>query len=161
MHARAHAKLKIETLVNEYRKVLADGKKGSYNEERVKIAFILPLLEALGWNPRTDEVLLEQATLTGRADFGLRTGGNTQIFVETHSEHLLLRLQSHVASGDLSPNDISIFYVFVNDEGKKEAVNLPLNDKGIFLTEWPEGFFPERLNEAKRLAKASLLRKEK
>jgi len=64
---------------------LASGKKSQYNEERTKIAFILPVLEVLGWNPRTDEVLPEQATLTGRADFGLRIGGKTKIYVEIKS----------------------------------------------------------------------------
>lgn len=76
------ARRRIHNLVEDYMRVLADGKKESFNEERVKIAFIVPMLEALGWNPRTDEVLPEQATLTGRADFGLRVGRRTKIFVE-------------------------------------------------------------------------------
>lgn len=76
------ARRRIHNLVEDYMRVLAAGKKESFNEERVKIAFIVPMLEALRWNPRTDEVLPEQATLTGRADFGLRVGGRTKIFVE-------------------------------------------------------------------------------
>lgn len=76
------ARRRIHSLVEDYMRVLAAGRKESFNEERVKIAFIVPMLEALGWNPRTDEVLPEQATLTGRADFGLRVGGRTKIFVE-------------------------------------------------------------------------------
>ena len=82
---KAEAKRRIHNLVEDYMTVLAKGKKDAYNEERVKIAFIVPLLEVLGWNPRTDEVLPEQATLTGRADFGLRCGGRTKIFVEMKS----------------------------------------------------------------------------
>ena len=83
--AKIEGKRRIHNLVEDYMRVLADGKKESFNEERVKIAYILPLLEGLGWNPRTDEVLPEQATLTGRADFGLRVGGRTKIFVEMKS----------------------------------------------------------------------------
>jgi len=79
------AKRRIHNLVEDYMRVLAAGKKESFNEERVKIAFIVHMLEALGWNTRTDEVLPEQATLTGRADFGLRVGGRTKIFVEVKS----------------------------------------------------------------------------
>lgn len=82
---KSEAKRRIHSLVEDYMAVLAKGKKDAYNEERVKIAFVLPLLEALGWNPRTDEILPEQATLTGRADFGLRAGGRTKIFVEMKS----------------------------------------------------------------------------
>lgn len=76
------ARRRIHNLVEDYMRVLASGKKESFNEERVKIAFMVPFLEALGWNPRTDEVLPEQATLTGRADFGLRLSGRTKIFIE-------------------------------------------------------------------------------
>ena len=79
---KIEAKRRIHNLVEDYMHVLAAGKKESFNEERVKIAFIVPFLDALGWNPRTDEVLPEQATLTGRADFGLRVGGRTKVFVE-------------------------------------------------------------------------------
>jgi type I restriction-modification system DNA methylase subunit len=82
---KAEAKKRVHVLVEDYKDIIAKGKKDAYNEERVKIAFVLPLLEALGWNPRTDEVLPEQATLTGRADFGLRVGGRTKIFVEMKS----------------------------------------------------------------------------
>jgi len=76
---------RIQSLIEDYEAVIAKGNKDSYNEERVKIAFVVPLLEALGWNPRTDSVLPEQATLTGRADFGLRINGRTKVFVEMKS----------------------------------------------------------------------------
>ena len=79
---KSEAKRRIRGLVEDYMQVLAKGRKEAFNEERVKIAFVVPMLEALGWNPRTDEVLPEQATLTGRADFGLRVGGRTKVFVE-------------------------------------------------------------------------------
>src|SRR3990170_780675 len=82
---KASAINRIQSLVEDYKAVLAKGNKDSYNEERVKIAFVVPFLEALGWNPRTDAVLPEQATLTGRADFGLRVSGRTKIFVEMKS----------------------------------------------------------------------------
>jgi hypothetical protein len=82
---KAQAINRIQSLVDDYKAVLAKGNKDAYNEERVKIAFVVPLLEALGWNPRTDSILPEQATLTGRADFGLRINGRTKVFVEMKS----------------------------------------------------------------------------
>jgi len=82
---KASAIKRIQSLIEDYEAVIAKGNKDSYNEERVKIAFVVPLLEALGWNPRTDSVLPEQATLTGRADFGLRINGRTKVFVEMKS----------------------------------------------------------------------------
>lgn len=165
--------IKIKVLTDRHFEIRLSNIKSKEDENLADVGYgcsqVLPIFLSGTTLQEHSALIVEQPELHlhPRAQSGLGTffkefiETNTQIFVETHSEHLLLRLQSHVASGDLSPNDISIFYVFVNDEGKKEAVNLPLNDKGIFLTEWPEGFFPERLNEAKRLAKASLLRKEK
>ena len=82
---KAQAKERIQKLVEDFLKVVELGKKDKYNEERVKITFVLPFLEALGWNPRTDEILPEQSTLTGRADFGLRLSGRTKIYVEMKS----------------------------------------------------------------------------
>jgi type I restriction-modification system DNA methylase subunit len=74
---------KIEQLIREYRNFAASHDEAAINEERVKIAFIVPLFEALGWNMRTDEVLPEQRTLAGEADFGLRVYGATpQVYVE-------------------------------------------------------------------------------
>ena len=75
-----------------------------------------------------------------------------QSIVETHSEHLILRIQQHVARKTIPANHIKIYYVFAN-EGKKVAVPLDLDEQGRFIREWPEGFFPERLDEAKKLSK--------
>lgn len=51
------AKRLVNQLVENYRKVLAQGREDRYHEEDVKIKFIIPLLEALGWDVRgLDEV---------------------------------------------------------------------------------------------------------
>jgi predicted ATPase len=82
---------------------------------------------------------------------------NIQLFVETHGVHLILRLQSHVASGELSPDDINVFCVYSDrKENKKHCRRIPIGKDGFFKEEWPTGFFPERLEEAKRLARFSL-----
>lgn len=74
-----------------------------------------------------------------------------QSIIETHSEHMILRLQTHIATGALRPSDVSIYYVNPTVQGK-ELVKLILNDKGVFAIDWPGGFFPERLKEARNLA---------
>lgn len=82
--------------------------------------------------------------------------------IETHSEHLLLRLQSYVADPDvpLAADDLAVYYVYSPDGEHKVAKRLRLDENGIFIDEWPEGFFPERLEEAKRLARMGLKRRE-
>jgi predicted ATPase len=75
-----------------------------------------------------------------------------QSIVETHSEYLVLRLQQYVASREISPDHVRIYYVYAEGEKKKVEL-LRMDDQGRFVDEWPEGFFPERLEEAKRLSK--------
>lgn len=70
-----------------------------------------------------------------------------QVIVETHSEHLMLRLQRRMREGRVRPSDVSVVYVdAVPGEGSR-LVPIPLDDDGSFLRDWPNGFFPERLDE--------------
>lgn len=81
-----------------------------------------------------------------------------QCIVETHSEHLIMRLQTHVARGRIPPGDITVNYVMAGKRAK-HVVKLPLNADGVFQRKWPQGFFEERLVEALELARAPLRRK--
>ena len=81
-----------------------------------------------------------------------------QCVVETHSEHLMMRLQRHVARGAISPDHVVVNYVNPSEYGKS-VLRLPLNEDGIFTMDWPQGFFEERLQEATELAKAPLQRR--
>ncbi len=69
-----------------------------------------------------------------------------QFIVETHSEHLILRLQRLVRKKLLKPEDVSVIYVSRGPEGAK-AERLHLDEDGDFIDEWPNGFFTERLRE--------------
>lgn len=69
-----------------------------------------------------------------------------QFLIETHSEHLILRLQKLVRDGELSPADVSVLYVQRGVEGS-EVLQLRLDEEGDFIDDWPGGFFPERLRE--------------
>ena len=69
-----------------------------------------------------------------------------QFIIETHSEHLILRLQRLVRQRDIEPEDVSVIYVSRGPEGAK-AERLHLDKDGDFIDEWPNGFFTERLRE--------------
>ena len=71
--------------------------------------------------------------------------GNMYI-IETHSEHLVLRMQKLIRNGKLKPEDVSIIYVERTPTGSK-ANRLKLDEKGDFIDPWPRGFFNERLRE--------------
>src|SRR5919199_1974668 len=65
-----------------------------------------------------------------------------QFLIETHSEHLMLRLQKLIRKGELKPEDISVIYVDRGTEGSK-CLHLRLDEEGDFIDEWPDGFFEE------------------
>ena len=79
---------------------------------------------------------------------------NRTIIIETHSEHLLLRLLRRVREttrGEqtdhiLTPNDLSVIYARPTPAGAK-FTSLPVTNDGDFDKLWPEGFFEERMEE--------------
>lgn len=79
-----------------------------------------------------------------------------QSIVETHSEYLVLRLQRHVAEGALAPDDVAVYYIQPEPTGRKRIERLRLDSAGRFIDKWPQGFFPERLAEARGLSRARM-----
>jgi hypothetical protein len=76
--------------------------------------------------------------------------------LETHSEHLMLRLLRRIrettegelpeASSGLRPDQVAVFYVDNND-GQVRVTPLRIEPTGEFLDRWPKGFFDERAAE--------------
>ena len=76
--------------------------------------------------------------------------------IETHSEHLILRLLRRIREtndGDLpegmkalTPKEVSITYLEPSDEGVKSN-RINIDDDGEFTSRWPNGFFSERSEE--------------
>ena len=77
--------------------------------------------------------------------------------IETHSEHLVMRLQRRLreaASGELpdgmpraDSSSVSMIYLGRNESGAVCVTPIGLTDQGKFDTAWPDGFFPERTVE--------------
>lgn len=89
-----------------------------------------------------------QAELGNLFAEGIKPPYNNQFVIETHSEHLILRLQRLVRTGVLQPQDISVLYVQRGRMGSgSDVIRLRLDEEGDFLDDWPGGFFPERLQE--------------
>lgn len=70
------------------------------------------------------------------------------LIIETHSEHIILRLQRRIAekSIDIDNSKLNIFYFQETENGTK-VEQIRLNEFGQFLN-WPDGFFEEDLNES-------------
>lgn len=78
---------------------------------------------------------------------------SVQSIIETHSEHLILRLLQYVAKGEIPSKDIVIYAVTTSDKGCN-LTKIEIDSSGTFVGTWPTGFFPERLDEARKLALA-------
>ena len=81
--------------------------------------------------------------------------GNT-FLLETHSEHLLLRVMRRIRetiSGKLPkglpsirPEDVMVLFV-EPVESRSIIHEMPLNKRGELIKEWPGGFFEEDFEE--------------
>lgn len=94
----------------------------------------------------------------GDSDFGgLNANGCQQIIVETHSEHILLRLLRRVRQAadpnrsldphSLGREDVVVLYVDPQPNGESTVKHLRIARDGEFIDRWPRGFFEERWTE--------------
>jgi len=83
-------------------------------------------------------------------------GAAKTLLVETHSEHIMLRLLRRIretTGGELPPgvvglsvDDLSVIYVESADAGVRFRP-LRVDGDGEFIDRWPKGFFEERAEE--------------
>jgi predicted ATPase len=80
-----------------------------------------------------------------------------QIFVETHSVDLILRLQAKIAEGSVKPEDVCVL-CFENNGGKSEVYQMEFDDSGKPSKPWPDGFLDTSLKLARELTSARIQR---
>lgn len=122
---------------------------------------VIPVVILLYTSPPDSTLLFEQPELhlhpAGQAELGSifakTCSPEKRIIIETHSENLILRIQTEVAKGNLKPSDVVVYYIKPNSSGH-QITTIPLNEKGEFLAEWPKGFFEENYIESLKLSKA-------
>jgi len=78
------------------------------------------------------------------------------MLLETHSEHLMLRLLRRIRENTeeslppdgprLKPEHLSVLYIAATERGL-EITELPVTNDGDFSRQWPRGFFEERAAE--------------
>ena len=81
-----------------------------------------------------------------------------QIILESHSEHLILRLMRRIAEEDISVDDTA-FYFCEMKEGKSEIDRLDVDNYGN-ITNWPQNFFGDATGDLVEKTKAEMKRKK-
>lgn len=79
----------------------------------------------------------------------VKRNSDRMFLIETHSEHLMLRLlRRTIDEGELSinPDDVSVINVFKHDN-EIHYQRQRITDNGDFELDWPQGFFEERYGE--------------
>lgn len=80
-------------------------------------------------------------------DLFLECSKDRSFLIETHSEHLILRMLRRVRdNSDVSSSNISVVYLRPDPNGVK-IENQLVTDEGDFEHDWPGGFFDERDEE--------------
>ena len=69
-----------------------------------------------------------------------------QLIITTHSEHLLLGVLNNVARGELSPNDVTVYYMYKDERGESRVEKLEVDESGRIKGGLP-GFFEAEVEE--------------
>ena len=114
---------------------------------------LLPILIQGLIAPARATLLLEQPEIhlhpkaqADLADFFIEvTKRDVGVIVETHSEHLINRLQRRIAEESLDPDSVALYYVTPSAEGST-LERVQINEYGQIPTA-PDGFFEEGFEE--------------
>ena len=83
---------------------------------------------------------------------------NIQIILESHSEHLLRRLQRRIAEEEIPASDTGLYYCQVSN-GTSEIERLAMDEYGN-ITNWPQNFFGDEMSDWGAKSKAEMKRRK-
>jgi predicted ATPase len=129
------------------------------------VSQVLPVVTLLQYVPRGSTVILEQPEIhlhpsaqANLADVIINAAVHrgVQVIVESHSEHLLLRLQRRIAEEQIRSGDVALYFCDITDRGSvAERLQLDLFGK---VENWPMNFMGDAFGEAAEAEKARLRR---
>jgi len=129
------------------------------------VSQVLPVITLLQYVPEGSTVLLEQPEIhlhplaqAGLADVIINAAlhRNVQVVLESHSEHLLLRLQRRIAEESIKSDQVRLYFACA-DKNTSRLDPLCL-DKDGNITNWPDKFMGDAFGE---VAAAELKRIER
>lgn len=131
------------------------------------VSQILPVLVLCYYAPEGSTVIFEQPEIhlhpyvqAGLADLFVEVARdrNLQIIVESHSEHLLRRLQRRIAEAELITHEqTALYFCDMDDTGASHLTPLELDEFGN-INNWPAGFFGDEMGDLVAMSEAALQR---
>ena len=132
------------------------------------VSQVLPVLVLLAYAAEGDTVVLEQPEIhlhpsvqSKLADIMLETAKarNVQLIVESHSEHLLMRLQRRIAEGkfgyeiNVAPSDVALYFCsYAAGSSRIEELSVDLFGD---IDNWPQDFFGDPMEDLLKKAEAA------
>lgn len=131
------------------------------------VSQVLPIIAEGFFAPSGSLILIEQPEIHLHPRLQSEMGdllidiskSNKKLIIETHSEHLLLRIQRRITEGSLKSDDVALYFFTYTNEGTT-IERIRIDDLGRFEN-WPPGFFEEDVEESFAITKAFLNRKKK
>ena len=131
------------------------------------VSQLLPVLVLCYYVPEGATVLLEQPELhlhpsvqSGLADVFIDVAKNrkVQVILESHSEHLLRRLQRRIAEEKIARDDTALYFCDIA-RGISKLQQIELNLFGS-IQNWPENFFGDEFGEMAAMTHTSMERQK-
>ena len=132
------------------------------------VSQVLPAIVLLNYVPKNSIVIFEQPEIhlhprvqSSLADaiIEIAKTRNLQVIIESHSEHLLRRLQRRVADETIQAELVKLYFVS-QESGEARLSDIGLNEFGE-IRNWPEYFFGDGMGEISATRKAAIKRKMK
>ncbi len=117
------------------------------------VSQVLPVVTLLQYVPEGATVILEQPEIhlhplaqANLADVIANAAihRSVQIIIESHSEHLLLRLQRQIAEGAMSADDLNLYFSQTQEDGSSKLQPLQIDLLGN-ISNWPPHFMGEEV----------------
>jgi len=146
--------------------VVAKGPEVLLTDVGFGVSQILPVVTLLYYVAEGSTVILEQPEIhlhplaqAALADLIISVAlhRKIQVILESHSEHLLLRLQRRIAEQQLKSTDAALYFC-KGEQGESRLEKLCVDMFGV-IQNWPTNFFGDALGEATAAELARLKRK--
>jgi predicted ATPase len=131
------------------------------------VSQILPVITLCYYVPEGSTLIIEQPEIhlhpmvqSRLADIFIDVAQkrNLQLIIESHSEHLLRRLQLHIAKKEIPAEDVSLYFCSM-DEDHSKVIPITIDTYGV-IKNWPKDFFGSEYVDMMEMNKTIMERKK-